>query len=61
MRFTREENYYVLIFLFKRKIHRIKKYEVEKPIDEREVHSVRGGFELDKMNDSRVPQESKGG
>ena len=51
----------LLKHLFKRKIHRIKKREVEKPIDEREVHSVRGGFELDKVNHSRVPQESKGG
>lgn len=61
--FKKMNNDYTLLLkhLFKRKIHSIKKHEVEKAIDEREVHSVRGGFELDKMNDSRVPHESKGG
>ena len=61
--FKKMNNDYTLLLkhLFKRKIHRIKKHEVKKSIDEREVHSVRGGFELDKVNHSSIPQESKGG
>ena len=61
--FKNMNNDYTLLLkdLFKRKIHRIKKHEVKKSIDEREVHSVRGGFELDKVNHSSIPQESKGG
>lgn len=61
--FKKMNNDYTLLLkhLFKRKIHRIKKSKDNQLIDEREVHSVRGGFELDKVNRSSIPQELKGG
>ena len=61
--FKKMNNNYTLLLkhLFKRKIYRIKKSKDNQLIDEREVHSVRGGFELDKVNRSKVPQELKGG